>query len=1085
MQKVTVLFFVTLLLTVLGTTTQAARYTLTTAGAGSAQTVGNWNTGGVGGGGTAATNFTTTGDTFYVAPATNGVVSGAWAFGNSGSASTVTLIVDGSLTINSGNTLTLQQRNGGISRMTVNGTITFSGTANQLVGTIAGSGSAANNTFALSNGATLSTVNANGITGASASINTTNLTATLNTGANYTFNGASAQVTTGMPTTVNNLTINNASGVTRGAATIINGTLTQTSGALANGGFLVTVNGTHIAGSNVVSGTGGYTLGSGASFSTSHVSGVNGNITASGTKTFNTNNNFTFNGGSAQVTGTFMPTSIAALTISNTSGVTLSQNASASGAVTVNSSCTLDASTFTLSAGSYTNNGIIQFGGASNGVAISSGTVQYSLASGGQTIASGTYNNLTLSNSSNTNTAGGNLTVNGTLTTTAGGTFNMGVNSLSVTTVSHSGILQTQNGSATPISSGKTWGGTVQYSSTTGGQTIANGIYNNLTLNNSSNTNTTNGNIAVSGTLTTTTGGTLNMGSSTLSAGSYTNNGTIQFGGASNGVPISSGTIEYTSLTGGQLIESGTYNNLILSNTSGINTAGGNLTVNGTLTTTIGGKLSMGNLVLSANSYIHNGSIQFTGFLNGVAISTGTIEYNGANQIVTSGTYNNLTLSGSAIKTISADTVNGILSLQGTATVSTAPTYGVSSSLEYAGSAAQTTGPELLATMIQPVTINNTNGVNLNAATTLNNSGLAFTNGNLFLGANNLTLSGTTSVFGAAAGKCIVTNGAGGVVQSVALTSVVYPVGPNATTYNPVTLTGTGAHVTDNFTVSVADTNNPSTDNDNIAVKRTWKISEQVATGSDVNIALQWDLANAGSGLDTTIAIVYSYNGAAYAELTSNISVGSPYISTANNVNDFSGQYFTVANQGGFLPVQLTSFNVAAKGNDVIVSWATKTEISNDKFEIQRAEGKTENYKTIASVAGNGTSNVEHNYSYADKVKSGTYSYRLKQVDTDGKVHYSDVRSVSIVPEKISLGQNYPNPFNPNTTIQYELPATQHVVLKVYNVIGEEIATLVNEEKPAGSYAVPFNASQLSSGMYFYKLQTKNFTNVKQMVLIK
>ena len=83
------------------------------------------------------------------------------------------------------------------------------------------------------------------------------------------------------------------------------------------------------------------------------------------------------------------------------------------------------------------------------------------------------------------------------------------------------------------------------------------------------------------------------------------------------------------------------------------------------------------------------------------------------------------------------------------------------------------------------------------------------------------------------------------------------------------------------------------------------------------------------------------------------------------------------------------------------------------------------------------------------------------------------------------LYQNYPNPFNPSTRIEYEIPEVSFVTVKVYDVLGNEVATLVNEEKPAGTYEVVFNASELSSGIYFYKIEARNFIETKKMVLLR
>jgi hypothetical protein len=89
------------------------------------------------------------------------------------------------------------------------------------------------------------------------------------------------------------------------------------------------------------------------------------------------------------------------------------------------------------------------------------------------------------------------------------------------------------------------------------------------------------------------------------------------------------------------------------------------------------------------------------------------------------------------------------------------------------------------------------------------------------------------------------------------------------------------------------------------------------------------------------------------------------------------------------------------------------------------------------------------------------------------------------LPTEFTLDQNYPNPFNPVTTMQYSIPQRSNVILKVYDVLGNEVATLVNEEKPAGSYEVEFSAAGLSSGIYFYQLQAVNFVETKKMILLR
>lgn len=207
------------------------------------------------------------------------------------------------------------------------------------------------------------------------------------------------------------------------------------------------------------------------------------------------------------------------------------------------------------------------------------------------------------------------------------------------------------------------------------------------------------------------------------------------------------------------------------------------------------------------------------------------------------------------------------------------------------------------------------------------------------------------------------------------------------------------------------------------------------------------------------------------------------------------------------VPVELASFNADVYGNTVSLSWTTVTEKNNYAFEIERTSPTHSPYQgegvppfrdgrgweKIGFVPGFGTTTESHNYAFNDEINSvGKYQYRLKQIDFDGTSSYSDVISVFVgVPSTFSLEQNYPNPFNPSTKIKFTVPVTLSgvegslVSIKVYDVLGNEVKTLVNEEKTAGTYEVTWNADVLPSGVYFYKLQTGNFVETKKMLLLK
>ncbi len=191
----------------------------------------------------------------------------------------------------------------------------------------------------------------------------------------------------------------------------------------------------------------------------------------------------------------------------------------------------------------------------------------------------------------------------------------------------------------------------------------------------------------------------------------------------------------------------------------------------------------------------------------------------------------------------------------------------------------------------------------------------------------------------------------------------------------------------------------------------------------------------------------------------------------------------------GALPVELSSFSAKLSGKSIMLNWQTTSETNNYGFEVEKnvTSNKTLGWYKIGFVAGHGNSNSLHNYALIDKnlVNIQSCKYRLKQIDSDGKFKYSNVIEVNIQPTLFELSQNYPNPFNPCTRISWQSPISSHQTLKVYDVLGNGVVTLVDEVKPAGIYEVEFNASNLSSGVYYYKLQAGEFVETKKMVLIR
>jgi len=235
-------------------------------------------------------------------------------------------------------------------------------------------------------------------------------------------------------------------------------------------------------------------------------------------------------------------------------------------------------------------------------------------------------------------------------------------------------------------------------------------------------------------------------------------------------------------------------------------------------------------------------------------------------------------------------------------------------------------------------------------------------------------------------------------------------------------------------------------------------------------------------------SLIYSFQwslgafGGGILQLAANDFYGRP---SPDNDNFYFDNY-TVTDLLG-VPVELTSFtaNVGNNGN-VVLNWSTATETNNHLFEIERRAEQGE-YFAIGYVNGAGTTTEPQNYSYTDNnVQTGKYYYRLKQVDFNGTFEYTNEIEVDVTaPLSFNLEQNYPNPFNPSTNIKYSVPEAGNITLAVYNTVGEEVAVLVNGYSEAGHFEVSFNASNLPSGVYLYKLQSANSIQTKKMMLLK
>ncbi|MFC2094780.1 YCF48-related protein, partial [Bacteroidota bacterium] len=177
---------------------------------------------------------------------------------------------------------------------------------------------------------------------------------------------------------------------------------------------------------------------------------------------------------------------------------------------------------------------------------------------------------------------------------------------------------------------------------------------------------------------------------------------------------------------------------------------------------------------------------------------------------------------------------------------------------------------------------------------------------------------------------------------------------------------------------------------------------------------------------------------------------------------------FIMRNSLVVVPVELAGFTASVSGSDVTLNWQTATELNNMGFEIERREVDAD-WVELGYIEGRGTTTETSEYVFVDKnVIAGTYNYRIKQIDFDGSFEYYNLAdAVEVgVPDQFKLSQNYPNPFNPTTKINYSVPVDGFVTISIYNILGEEVTTLINANVKAGNYEVTFDATNFASGMY-------------------
>lgn len=476
----------------------------------------------------------------------------------------------------------------------------------------------------------------------------------------------------------------------------------------------------------------------------------------------------------------------------------------------------------------------------------------------------------------------------------------------------------------------------------------------------------------------------------------------------------------------------------------------------------------------------------------GLTVNAGTISFGSSTGTAT--VSGNVTIGSGGTLTLSSS-IGGDLNLGGN--WSNNGTFNASSrAVGFNGSSAQSL---IGATTFDYLSLNNSAGLTLNNNISVNQT-LTFTNGKITLGTNKLTLGSSATISGASSTKYIVTDNTGTVERPIsASTSFLFPVGPSGSAYNPLTiaLDGTGGAT---FNVRVQSSVNPAAPDNTLALQRTWNI-DKGAGSVQATLTFQWLAAEHGSNFSALNGQgVFRHNGSVYEQVTTIGSLAgdgtsTPY--TASTVGTISTFSPFIIGQAGGLPVQLASFTGSyISASSVRLRWRTVSEQNNYGFYVERRHTHVTEWTELQGsfIPGRGTTSIPQEYSYTDNsAPGGPLSYRLRQVDLDGSVQYSDpiiVTSPTSVTEtaplRFALLQNYPNPFNPSTSIKFSVEQTDRATLTVYDALGQHVATLFDGIAEVGQYyQIRFIAENLSSGVYFYRLESGKQSDMRKLLLLR
>jgi hypothetical protein len=527
------------------------------------------------------------------------------------------------------------------------------------------------------------------------------------------------------------------------------------------------------------------------------------------------------------------------------------------------------------------------------------------------------------------------------------------------------------------------------------------------------------------------------------------------------------------------------------SNASNFITSGDIFIISSSQTAAFGGDATFGSgVTLQCDGTINisgpNADVTVNGVITFSSISTTQVTMAGSGS---SG--NSFVLSsGATLKTVNTNGIQGSNCSLPVNSIKKTVTLNAGANFELNGSSSQATLG--LPTTVNSLNINNSAGVILSGSTIVTTT-LTLSSGLLKTSNGTLTVNSDISVTSPDFTKMIVlddgTNFGSLKLKTASNKSYTFPVGDIRGTveYSPITINLTsGANASAYLAVNLKnqkDANNTSTTN---YLNRSWTVTPTGLSSFAYDITINY--LNADVVGTESLLYFAKYDAGVW------LLLGQPNTTTNTFTNNGLTSFSTfTGGEAGSLPVHLQSLYSTVSGRNVNISWVTISENNNTGFEVMRASvdknGAEGNYTTQGFVKGNGTTTQQKTYSFSDNnLNTGKYKYKLKQIDNNGNFEYFDLNGfVEIgMPNKYSVSQNYPNPFNPTTKIDFELPADSKVTMIIYDISGREVTKVLNNEfRNVGYHTADFNASNFSSGIYFYRLTADNFSVTKKMMLIK